>query len=86
MSAYGNDSDHNGLTGAVLTGMGSGTSQVQAQSGSAVMFVEITYEYQALFLGFLLDKLPIKQEAAMLIRDDRNLDPGLIGGNSKSTC
>ncbi len=86
-SEYGNDSDNNGLAGAPLIGMGRSATKITAQSGSAVMFVEIFYEYDNLFENpFGSGAREFRQEAAFLIRDDRNLDPGLTGGSSNSPC
>lgn len=86
-SRYGDDGAHNGLTGTAITGMGSGSHKAQAQLNSAVMFVEITYHYDSLFENpFGSGDATIRQEAAFIIRDDRNLDPGLTGGSSRSSC
>ena len=86
-SAYGNDTTQNGINGAPITGMGSGSNQITAQSGQAVMFVEIEYQYKALFENpFGSGDRILRKEAAFLIRDDRNLTPGLTGGGSDSSC
>lgn len=70
--------------------MGSGSQKVTAPIGSAVMFVEIYYTYQPLFENpFGSGTLNLKQEAAFIIRDDRNLldssVDGLSGANV-NTC
>jgi hypothetical protein len=75
-----------GLTGATLDGMGPSGSLITAQSGSAVMFVEVFYQYQPLFGDMFVGNPLFKQEAAFIIRDDRNLTPGVTGTNGKSTC
>lgn len=86
-SAYGDDGSNNGLTGPSMTGMGRAGSQITAESGQAVMFVEIYYTYTNLFEApFGTGAREFKEEAAFLIRDDRNLDPGLTGGSSDSDC
>ncbi|WP_271438697.1 TadE/TadG family type IV pilus assembly protein [Pontixanthobacter luteolus] len=86
-SDYGNDTDKNGLSGTPITGMGDTSSEIRARSGQAVMFVEIEYEYSALFENpFGSGDKTLRKEAAYLIRDDRNLTPGLTGGNSDSAC
>ncbi|MDN3645370.1 pilus assembly protein [Pontixanthobacter aestiaquae] len=86
-SAYGNDTTDNGLNGSPIAGMGAGTTQITAQTGQAVMFVEIEYAYQALFENpFGSGDKILRKEAAFLIRDDRNLEPGLTGGSSGSSC
>jgi len=85
-SAYGNDTSRNGLTGTALTGMGQ-KGTIKADAGTAVMFVEIYYQYEGL-LGapFGLGQKEIRREAAFLTRDDRNLTPGLTGTSNKSRC
>ncbi|MCR2833785.1 TadE/TadG family type IV pilus assembly protein [Parerythrobacter lacustris] len=86
-SEYGDDGANSGLTGDVLTGMGSGSSKATASPGTAVMFVEIEYTYSALFENpFGSGDQTLRSEAAFLIRDDRNLTPGLTGGSSNSEC
>lgn len=79
-SRYGNDTNRNGLNGVELTGMGEGATQITAESGTAVMFVEIRYEFQGLWdRPFGIGDALFIEEAAFLIRDDRNLGPGLTG-------
>lgn len=86
-SDYGNDTDKNGINGPALTGMGRANSQITAESGSAVMFVEIFYSYENMFEApFGSGAREFKEEAAFLIRDDRNLSPGLTGGTTLSDC
>lgn len=86
-SKYGNDTTLNGLTGSPINGMGRGASKVTAQSGMAVMYVEVEYTYKALFENpFGSGDRTLRKEAAYLIRDDRNLTPGLTGGDSDSEC
>ncbi len=82
-SDYGNDTDKNGINGPVIAGMGPGATQITAQNGQAVMYVEIEYTYSALFENpFGSGDKTLRKEAAFLIRDDRNLGPGLTGTNS----
>ena len=89
-STYGNQDSNNGLTGAVLAGMGSTSNRITAQSNSAVMFVEVFYEYQPIFGNMFVGNSTIKQEAAFIIRDDRNLrasnQSGITGTGSQSHC
>ena len=76
----------NGLTGPVITGMGASGHQITASTGSAVMFVEVSYRYTGLFDDLFLPNRTIKQEAAFIIRDDRNLTPGVTGTGGASAC
>lgn len=85
-SAYGNDGLLNGLVGAVITGLGGGTQKVTANSGSAVMFAEVYYQYRGMLGSMFVGTITMKREAAFIIRDDRNLTPGLTGGGSLSSC
>lgn len=85
-SAYGNDSDRNGLNGPEIAGLGAGRQIVTAKSGSAVMFAEVFYEYRGLFGSLYTGTVVLKREAAFIVRDDRNLATGLTGGNSQSRC
>ncbi|GGC10052.1 hypothetical protein GCM10011494_30910 [Novosphingobium endophyticum] len=75
-----------GLTGDTLDGMGPADSLITAQSNSAVMFVEVYYQYQPLFGDMFVGTPRFKQEAAFIIRDDRNLTPGVTGSGGNSTC
>jgi hypothetical protein len=88
-SRYGNDTDRNGLSGAPLPGMGRAGNLVTASNGQAVMFVEVYYTYQPLFANPLVDDLTFRQEAAYLVRDDRNLAGGGgdgLTGTTTSAC
>ncbi|MBB4612404.1 TadE/TadG family type IV pilus assembly protein [Novosphingobium taihuense] len=85
-SAYGNDSTRNGLNGTALAGMGSGTTKITAGAGSAVMFVEVYYQYEGL-LGTTFVRNPVmRKEGAFLIRDNRNLTPGVTGTGGSYPC
>lgn len=75
-----------GLTGAILQGMGPATPPIKAVGNSAVMFVEVFYEYQPLFGQVFAGDTTFRREAAFVIRDDRNLTPGVTGGNGQSNC
>ncbi len=46
---YSDDLNNDGVTDTTFTGMGPATAKIQAVSGSAVMFVEIEYQYTPLF-------------------------------------
>jgi len=85
-SAYGNDSTLNGLVGPMITGLGSGTQKAVARANSAVMFAEVFYEYRGQVGSLYVGTVTMKREAAFVVRDDRNLTPGLTGGGSQSSC
>lgn len=54
-------------------GMGTGSSRVQAEPNSAVIFVEVTYTYVPMVAASLLGPRTIRKEAAYYVRDDRDL-------------
>jgi Flp pilus assembly protein TadG len=54
-------------------GMGTGTNRVQAEANSAIIFAEVTYDYQPVFGHWLLGAMRLKREAAFYVRDDRDL-------------
>lgn len=73
VSSYGGEG--NGLDGSLI-GMGPKGEEVSASTGDAVMFVEITYDYQPLianlFTGSNAARI-IHTTAAFNVRDDRDL-------------
>jgi hypothetical protein len=70
-SSYGKQGD--GATGNSVTGMGPPGRQVKAESGYAIMFVEVVYDYQPLVFDRYIPDEPIRKTAAMYVRDDRDL-------------
>lgn len=70
-----------------FVGMGPAGSEIRAEAGDAVMYVEIFYEYQGLFGDTFIADRVIKYEAAFPIRDNRNLT-GTVGndGDPDPTC
>jgi Flp pilus assembly protein TadG len=70
-SSYGQEGD--GATGTSLTGVGPNGRQVAAEPGSAIMFVEVVYDYEPLMFGSFLGNAQIRKTAAMYVRDNRDL-------------
>jgi Flp pilus assembly protein TadG len=70
-SSFGVQGD--GATGTGKTGMGPTGKQVVADTGFAIMFVEVAYDYQPIIFGSLFGPQVIKKTAAMYVRDDRDL-------------
>jgi hypothetical protein len=64
----------------VLAGMGPTGRQVTASQGTAVMFVEVFYDYQPLLYGKWLGQRRIHAVAAFNVREARDLT-GPAGGN-----
>ncbi|KHK92035.1 pilus assembly protein TadE [Novosphingobium malaysiense] len=75
-----------GLSGKALAGMGPSTNLITANSNSAVMFVEVFYDYQPLFGTMFMSDPKFHREAAFVIRDDRNLTSGVTGTGGTSSC
>lgn len=75
-SAYGPEGT-NGTDDPSFMGMGADGRQVLATNGTAVMFVEIEYDYEPLFGSLFVENRTFRQEAAFNIRDNRNLAAGL---------
>lgn len=70
-SSFGKEGD--GKTGTSLTGIGPAGRQVAADPGSAIMFVEVVYDYRPLMFGKSLLNTVIRKTAAMYVRDNRDL-------------
>lgn len=70
-SSYGDQGD--GATGTDFPGMGEAGQEITASAGTAVMFVEVAYEYEALTPFDFLDGEVIRYTAAFNIRDSRDL-------------
>jgi len=74
-SSYGTEGD--GASGTAFKGMGPTGRVLTAESGYAIMFVEVVYDYQPLLFGRFIPTGPIRKTAAMYVRDDRGLQDGL---------
>lgn len=90
-SSYGKQGT--GKTGTAFKGMGPANKVVAATSGTAIMYVEIAYQYQPVAYGNWLGPRTIRTEAAYNIREGRDLDTnngtGLINPSpsvTPSTC
>ena len=62
-----------GASGTSFPGMGDPDSRITASAGTAVMFVEVAFEYQALTPFDWLDGEVITYTAAFNVRDNRDL-------------
>lgn len=85
-SAYGDGGADNGLGQRTITGVGPAESQVRAAERTAVMVAEVYYQYDDLIGGFTGNHAVVREEAVFLIRDDRNLAPGVTGTSGQSSC
>lgn len=68
-----NGVEGDGATGTDFAGMGTEERRVTAEEGFAVMFAEVVYNYEPLILNHFVPDTPIRKEAAMYVRDDRDL-------------
>lgn len=82
-SAYGPEGT--GATGTNFKGMGPKDREVTAVAGTAVMFVEVIYQYQPLLYGKWLGPRTIRTAAAFNIREARDLS-GVKSPGVASTC
>lgn len=82
-SAYGPEGT--GATGTSFKGMGPKDREVTAASGTAVMFVEVIYQYDPLLYGKWLGPRTIRSAAAFNIREARDLS-GVKTPGTKASC
>lgn len=62
-----------GATGTSFAGMGQPGGVVTVESPYAIMFVEVAYQYKPIFFGTVFKPMLIRKDAAMYVRDDRDL-------------
>lgn len=79
-SSYGVQGD--GTTGTSFPGMGPASARVTAPAGNAVMFVEISYDYEPIISASLLGTPRIHYTATFLVRDERDLTQIYNPGNA----
>ena len=82
-SAYGPEGT--GATGTAFKGMGPAGKEVTAAGGTAVMFVEVTYQYQPLLYGKWLGPETIRSTAAFNVRETRDFTKVYAPG-TKASC
>lgn len=67
-----------GAVGTSYPGMGPSSNRVTAEQNFAVMYVEIAYEYKPLVFTSIVPRQTIRKNAAMFVRDDRDLTGDLL--------
>ena len=67
-------------------GMGAPGRRIISTNGNAVMFVEVSYDYQPLFLNGVIKSHTIRYETAFNVRDSRNRTISNAQGLSKMSC
>lgn len=83
-SRYG--AEGTGEEDASLQQMGSGTHVIAAAPGTAVMFVEVDYQYRSLFPSSPLDGAMIHFESAMNVRERTNQIISNVADSDPATC
>lgn len=86
-SEYGEQGEGANSTG--FPGMGPPGDIIRASAGTAVMYIELTYTYHPLFGTMFMEEQELRQEAAYVVRDARELGKPPIDNVSeprKSTC
>ena len=78
------------LTGSLLTTITTGVKingrNITAPSRSAVMMAEVWFTYTPLFGSLFMKPITMHEQAAIIVRDDRNVGAGISGLNSKIKC
>lgn len=74
-SSYGRQGD--GASGTAIAGVGPTGRTIAAETGFAVMFVEVVYEYRPLIMESIVGRTVIRKTAAMMVRDQRELTTGI---------
>jgi hypothetical protein len=62
-----------GITGTAFPGMGPVGNRVTAEANSAIMFVELAYDYRPIVSELFGTTIEIRKSAAMYVRDNRDL-------------
>jgi len=70
-----------GITGTSFPGMGPSGSRITASAGTAVMFVEVAYDFRSITPLNLFNNQQIVYTAAFNVRDNRDLNSLYAGGN-----
>lgn len=78
------------LSGSALSplanGLAVGKTTITAPTGSAVMVAEVWYKHKGLFGTMFVQPITMHEEAAVIVRDNRNLTTGISDGNSSTKC
>lgn len=82
-SSYGVEGDGKDTT--TFAGMGETGAKVTAPTGSAVMFVEVNYDYKPLFSAYLVGPTKTRFVASFIVRDDRDLSKGVTNPSPAET-
>lgn len=83
-----NSAPTNGTASTPTTGMGPAGEQIMAQSGMAVMFVEVLYTYQPVVSAAIMGRPVIRYTSAFNVRQRTNygINDGGLTSAQKSLC
>ena len=70
-SDYGEQGE--GASGTTFPGMGPPGEKIRASAGTAVMYIELIYTYHPLFGNMFMEERELRQEAAYVVRDARQI-------------
>lgn len=85
-SAHGKPDQTGSVLSKVANGLKVGNTQITAPAGSAVMVAEVWYTYKGLFGTLFVQPLVMHEQAAIIVRDNRNLGPGVSNPKSANDC
>lgn len=86
-SSYGKEGD--GASTTTFAGMGETGAKVTAPAGSAVIFVELNYDYEPLVTDYMIGDKKLKFVASFIVRDNRDLSKGVtnpLPASPSMTC
>lgn len=83
-SSYGDAGD--GASGTSFPGMGESGSEITASSGTAVMFVEVAYDYPGITPFNFMENEELVYTAAFNVRDSRDLTQLYSDGTTIPSC
>ncbi len=70
----------------VASGLAMGNTKITAPAGSSVMVAEVWYTHKGLFGTMFIQPITMHEQAAMIVRDNRNVGPGLSNAQAKTSC
>jgi hypothetical protein len=85
-SKHGKPDPTGSLLTSLITGLKINGKNISAPSRSAVMVAEVWFTYTPLFGTMFMKPITIHEQAAIIVRDDRNVSAGLTGSNMKIKC
>lgn len=85
-SEHGKPDTTGSLLTSLMTGLKINGKNISAPPQSAVMVAEVWFTYTPLFGTLFMKPITIHEQAAIIVRDDRNVSAGLTGSNKKVKC